>query len=101
MNKRAKRIIFFTAIALTLYVGSYFLISRVGLNYMKAAGSKLNGFLYVPCPVETIVKSPMLQKIHWFGYYFYYPIWRVDSSWGGPGVSYIPSALLARPPSGE
>ena len=75
------------AVALLVYVGSYFTLSRYSLWYNSGGG--LQGFLYVPCSPEFLNRHyDSLESVHYALVYFYYPVWAFDhyilggSYWG-------------------
>ena len=65
------------------YVLSYFVISRVSLAHNRQYG--IICFFYAPaCSPVAFAKSKSLQRLHEFGKIFFYPIWWLDYSLGGP-----------------
>ena len=78
------------ALALALYIGSYFALSRYSLWYHSGTG--LQGFLYTPVSPETIDRHFLFfEKLHAFLVFFYYPVWAFDYCvLGGPYWGYFP-----------
>lgn len=84
-----KRRILVMAGIVSLYVVSYFWISRNSLAFNRRFG--IDAFYYGPASrPEEFAGSSSLQRVHEFGKVVFYPVWRIDSIFGGP--SYISAA---------
>jgi hypothetical protein len=67
---------------LTLYVLSYISITRLSYHFNKKNG--VNGFTYFPFPPKHFSNST-ISRWNDAGYYFYYPLYKVDHGLlGGP-----------------
>ena len=74
---------------LCFYLISYFFISRHSHSMMQRLGGQ--GFYYVLCEPDRMMRSEGLQRMHVLLSYIYYPIWLFDYNvLGGPPVAHFP-----------
>ncbi len=73
-------------IIIAIYIGSYFIISRISESEVNHIWKIEKQFLYVPGFAREIEKSPdgVFYQIHCCLYWGYYPISLIDHGLGGP-----------------
>ena len=71
---------------ISIYVISYFTISRLSYAEVKHNWRINDSFLYVPGATKKLEESPdgILYKLHCCLYCVYYPIYVFDRTFGGP-----------------
>jgi len=83
MTRCSKKWVLVLCVMLVCYVGSHFVLSR--LSIAKLQGTSSIGFYYVPCSMEALFRSDSLRILHGVLYFFYYPVWYIESDvFGGP-----------------
>ena len=73
------------AVALALYVGSYFMLSRYSYYRYGQRNEKSENFWYVPAEPMRIFTTNSLLAIHVYASLVYYPVWVADRAlFNGP-----------------
>ena len=75
-NKAWMRPVQYGLLVLSLYVSSYYALSRYSQRVHPIGTEK--AFLYVPLHPMKVITSNSLSTINWLLSYFYYPIRAID-----------------------
>ena len=86
------RVVILTALT---YVGVYLAVSRYSLSLMRP--EHIDCFYYAPVDVKRLMDSGFWQAVHSIGTIVFYPAWRIDHAFGGPGFGYVPSPGISDP----
>src|SRR3954469_13059214 len=96
-----KSTILWAVLALSLYTGSYFALSRSSEAMVRRELRGERGFFYVPVSVATIMERPDLQQVNQAAIVFYYPVWALDHLFGGPEFGGLPMGRVGSEADGN